>query len=201
MLDSNAMRREAVCPSFSIRAFLLVTLVLFLLPMVDAHSEPGLRIVVWKSKRQLWLARDEKVIRRYPISLGKEPRGPKEMRGDGRTPVGVYYVYEKREKTKYHRFLALNYPAVQDAERALRLGQITADTWADIWIADTRRQKPPWNTPLGGFVGIHGTGGQGRQAQLRRLLDWTEGCIALSDRDVEELYDLTPVGTPVEIEE
>lgn len=201
MLRSSLMRRKVFPGSFRGQALVILALAVLFVSASEARSDPGLRILVWKSQRQIWVTRGNAVIRRYPVSLGKAPKGAKETRGDGRTPVGVYYVYEKRPTSKYHRFLALNYPAIQDAERALRAGLITADTWADIWIANTRRQKPPWNTPLGGFVGIHGTGGQGRQAQLRRLLDWTEGCIALSDQDVEELYEITPVGTPVEIYE
>jgi murein L,D-transpeptidase YafK len=159
----------------------------------------GIRIVVWKAKRELWVLRNEKLFRHYPISLGASPEGYKLVKGDGKTPVGVYWVYEKRSETRFHRFLALSYPSPDDAERAFRAGMITADTWADIWVAGKRRQKPPYDTPLGGFVGIHGTGAEGRQARMRQLWDWTEGCIALSDRDVEELYDLTPVGATVEI--
>ena len=64
--------------------------------------------------------------------------GAKETRGDGRTPVGVYYVYEKRPSNRYDRFLALNYPAAEDAERALHAGTINPDTWADIWLASMR---------------------------------------------------------------
>lgn len=180
-------------------ALVIAALVLVLAAFADTRAEPALRIAVWKSKRQLWLSLGDKVIRRYSVSLGKEPRGSKEARGDGRTPVGVYYVSEKRPRSKYHRFLALSYPGIQDAERAFAAGRITADTWADIWLANTRGKRPPADTVLGGFVGIHGTGGNGRQGLLRQLLDWTDGCVALSDRDVEELYESTPVGTPVEI--
>jgi hypothetical protein len=84
---------------------------------------------------------------------------------------------------------------------ALQQGRISADTWADVWFASKRRVKPPWDTPLGGFVGIHGTGAVGRKARMRLLHDWTEGCIALTDRHIEELYELTPVGTAVDIYE
>jgi murein L,D-transpeptidase YafK len=166
-----------------------------------ARADDGFRIVVWKARRQLWLVRDDIVVRRYPVSLGSSPLGAKEALGDKKTPVGTYYVYEKRDQTKYHRFLGLSYPSIDDAERAFRAGVIDANTWADIFVAAKLHQKPPWNTPLGGFVGIHGTGADGQRALLRQLYDWTDGCIALSDRDVEELYRVVPVGTPVEIRE
>ena len=162
-------------------------------------ASPQYEIVVFKSERKLILLRDGRAVRSYPVSLGRAPSGAKEAFGDMRTPVGRYRIHEKRTKTKYHRFLAISYPELPDAERAFQAGRISADVWADVWYASVRRQKPPWNTPLGGFVGIHGTGAEGRKARMREISDWTEGCVALSDRHVEELYDLVPVDTPVHI--
>lgn len=184
------------------RSVLLVATWLFLHTTL-ALADPGLRIVVWKSKRELLLLKDGEVIRRYPISLGRSPKGPKRSIGDMKTPVGRYFVVEKRsgDETRYHRFLAINYPELADADLALEEGRITADVWADIWLASKRRQKPPHDTPLGAFLGIHGTGAEGRDARLREVIDWTQGCIALTDRNVEELYRIVPVGTPVDIHE
>ena len=159
------------------------------------------RVVVWKHQRVLEVMNDDKVVRRYAVSLGISPIGRKEIRGDGKTPVGRYYVYEKRPSDRFRWFLALNYPDSDDADRAFAAGRISADTWADIWIADRTGQTPPWDTPLGAFVGIHGTGAGGRKAMLRLASDWTDGCIAVSDHDIEELYSLIPVGTAVEIRE
>jgi murein L,D-transpeptidase YafK len=164
-------------------------------------ADDGLRLVVWKRRHVLEVHAGEKVIRRYRVSLGLNPTGAKERRGDRKTPVGSYYVYEKRPSERFRWFLALNYPAIGDADRAFGAGRISADVWADIWIADRFRQRPPWNTPLGAFVGIHGTGAAGNKAKLRQVSDWTDGCVALSDRDIDELYEMTPVGTPVEIRE
>ncbi len=164
-------------------------------------SAGAFRIIVWKQSHVLEVVNADKVIRRYPISLGIAPVGRKEVRGDGKTPVGRYYVYEKRPSDRFRWFLALNYPGSDDADRAFEAGRISADTWADIWIADRTGQTPPWNTPLGAFVGIHGTGTDARKARLRLASDWTNGCIAVSDHDIEELYALIPVGTAVEIHE
>jgi hypothetical protein len=97
--------------------------------------------------------------------------------------------------------LALNYPDSEDADRAFSAGRISADTWADIWLADKQHERPPWNTPLGAFVGIHGTGVNGRAARLREVSDWTDGCVALRDADIDELYAMTPVSTKVDIRE
>ena len=113
----------------------------------------------------------------------------------------AHHTYDKRPSDRFRWFLALNYPSSGDADRAFKAGLISADTWADIWLADKRGERPPWSTALGGFVGIHGTGAGGRKGQLRLISDWTDGCIALSDRDIDELYQVIPVGTTVEIRE
>jgi murein L,D-transpeptidase YafK len=164
-----------------------------------ASAGESLRIVVWKARHKLVVTSGTSVVRTYHVSLGISPIGPKRVRGDGKTPVGVYAVYAKRPSDRFRWFLALNYPAKEDADRAFAANRISADMWADIWIADKMGQAPPWNTPLGAFVGIHGTGAGGRTAKLRLVSDWTDGCIALSDRDIDELNDMIPIGTVVEI--
>jgi len=151
-------------------------------------------IEIWKAKRQLWLERDGQVIRKFRISLGTEPQAPKLRQGDGRTPVGTYYVSEKRPKSPFRRFLGISYPNVDDAERGFAAHLISADQWADILFANLRREPPPWRTPLGGRVGIHGFGGRPAAG-----IDWTEGCVAVPDDAIDYLYAVVPVGTPVRI--
>ncbi len=171
------------------------------LAQTAAAADPAVRIIVWKNRHRLEVLLGGRVIRSFRVSLGVDPVGPKEVRGDGKTPVGTYAVYDKRPSQRFRWFLALNYPASKDADRAFEAGRISADTWADIWLADRMRTSPPWNTPLGSFVGIHGTGAGGGKAKLRLVSDWTDGCIALSDLDMGELYAMTPLGTEVEIRE
>jgi murein L,D-transpeptidase YafK len=177
-----------------------LTLAAALVASRSAAAEP-LRILVRKAQHKLIVLRGGKVVRTYRVSLGIAPIGAKTVRGDGKTPVGVYAVYEKRPSDRFRWFLALNYPAKEDADRAFAANRISADTWADIWIADKTGHEPPWDTPLGAFVGIHGTGASGRTAKLRLVSDWTDGCIALSDPDIDELFEMIPVGTVVEIRE
>jgi len=166
-----------------------------------AGAQGALHIVVLKRQHLLEVVQGDRIVRLYRVSLGFTPLGPKQIRGDGKTPVGLYTVYDKRPSDRFRWFLALNYPSSGDADRAFNAGLISADTWADIWLADKRGERPPWSTALGGFVGIHGTGAGGRKGQLRLISDWTDGCIAVSDRDIEELYQVIPVGTTVEIRE
>ena len=153
-------------------------------------------IEVWKGRRQMELREGGQIVRRFMIALGGEPRDSKQVRGDRRTPVGRYYVCDKLVRSRYRRFLGLSYPNIDDAERAYTTRLINANQWADIFFANLRGGIPPWGTALGGRVGIHGYGG-------RPLIpvDWTEGCIAVADGDIDFLYDRVSVGTPVVINE
>lgn len=182
-------------------AALGVALVLVLAGATASRADDDVKLRVLKRKHMLQVLIDGKEVRRFRVSLGFDPRGPKLLRGDGRTPVGDYVIYDKRPSDRFRWFLALNYPAVTDADRAFKAGLISEDTWTEIFFAEREHHAPPWDTPLGAFIGIHGTGGGGWVARKRQISDWTDGCIAVSDRDIDELYDLTPVGTRVEIRE
>ncbi len=149
-------------------------------------------IEVWKADRRMELRSGEEVVREFRIVLGTEPRLSKNRRGDGRTPVGHYYISDKNDNSRFRRFLGISYPNLDDAERAYGERLIDAGQWADIFFANLRHGIPPWQTPLGGRVGIHGFGGRPLVP-----IDWTEGCIAVSDDDIDFLYDRVGVGTPV----
>jgi len=161
---------------------------------VAANAGPVIEI--WKAERKLELRQGAVVIKDFRVALGQQPRMGKEHQGDGRTPVGRYYVSDKKVDSRFHRFLGISYPNIDDAERGYRVGLISATQWADIFFANLRGDTPPPNTILGGRVGIHGYGGRPYVP-----VDWTEGCIALSDQDIEFLYDRAPVGTPIIINE
>lgn len=147
---------------------------------------------IWKSRRAMELRDGERLVQTFNVVLGLEPRMPKQIRGDNRTPVGRYYISDKRPQSRFRRFLGISYPNVEDAERGYGSRVIDAEQWADIFLANLRQSVPPWYTALGGRVGIHGHGG-------RPLLgvDWTEGCIAVSDEEIEFLYEVVPVGATV----
>jgi murein L,D-transpeptidase YafK len=149
---------------------------------------------VWKQKHEMWLEQKGMVTRKFRVALGPQSSATKQYRGDGRTPVGTYYVVEKRPKSPFRHFLGINYPNIDDAERGFAEHLITADQWADILFATLRGEPPPSRTALGGRVGIHGYGGRPEAA-----IDWTQGCIAVSDADIDYLYPLVPIGTPVKI--
>ncbi len=147
-------------------------------------------IIVKKSERLLTLKQPDNVPISFKIVLGSVPQGHKQREGDGRTPEGIYYICTRNEKSKFHLALGISYPNPSDAAAALESGTITPDQHNAICAAHAVAHRPPWDTPLGGFIMIHG-GGTGS--------DWTAGCIALSNSDMDMLFSLCPMGTPVHI--
>lgn len=148
------------------------------------------RIVVIKHERRLDVYDGDRLAACYRIGLGGRPEGHKQREGDNRTPEGQYYVCAKNPHSRFHLSLGLSYPNADDAAAALAGGAIDRATHEAIIEAVRDGRTPPWNTVLGGEVFIHGRGS---------MTDWTAGCIALDDADIEQLYGAIPVGTPVEI--
>jgi len=148
----------------------------------------GLRVEIAKKDRKLSLYSNGKLIHTYRIGLGSAPEGDKTQEGDRRTPEGEYYVCSKNPQSKFHLSLGLSYPNLKDVARGLKEKRITKAQYNDIARALRKKARPPWNTPLGGEIFLHGNGSK---------TDWTWGCIALDDADIRQLYNLVPVGTPV----
>ncbi len=148
------------------------------------------RVIIIKAKRVLHLLDGDRLVRSYPVDLGTIPVGPKRHKGDGRTPIGVFRVVAKNADSPYHRFIGLDYPDMATAEWGLSHGLISPGEAAGIRRALAAGRCPDWTTALGGGIGIHG----------RRIgLDWTGGCIALSNDHVEELFSVLRIGDNVEI--
>lgn len=155
------------------------------LPLAAPH------ILVKKGERRLLLFDGDQPVRTYRIGLGFTPTGDKMRQGDGRTPEGSFYVCVKNEASKFYRSLGLSYPDKTHAARGLRDGLINRAQHDEIISALDRRQRPPWNTRLGGEIFIHGNGSSN---------DWTWGCVALDDKDMKELFEAVPKGVVVVIE-
>lgn len=151
-------------------------------------SQP--RVVLVKSRRLLHLFDGETLIRSYPIDLGIAPAGPKRRAGDGRTPEGLFHVGTKNAESPYHRFIGIDYPGIAAAEWGQAKGLISQGEAAGIGAAIREGRCPDWGTALGGGIGIHGD---------RRGRDWTGGCAALANADIEELFSVLRIGDPVEI--
>ncbi|MHC4497937.1 MAG: L,D-transpeptidase family protein [Planctomycetota bacterium] len=152
---------------------------------------PNPSIVINKDERRLYLYSSSQIVRLCRIGLGSDPVGHKLTHGDGRTPEGQYYICVKNPNSKYYLSLGLSYPNIEDAQRGLRAGLISTEQYQKIAQAITDGETPPWDTPLGGEIFIHGRGSAS---------NWTRGCIALDDKDIRELYDAVAIGTPVLIQ-
>lgn len=151
---------------------------------------PNPKIVIRKKTRELSLYSGKKLVRVYPIILGLNPIDDKARQGDNCTPEGSFYICTKNPRSKFHLSLGLSYPNIEDAERGLRNKLITRDQYDTIVQGISTGGIPPWNTPLGGEIFIHGEA---------ETWDWTYGCVALANKHIEELYRVIKVGTAVEI--
>ena len=140
------------------------------LPRVD-------HLVVRKSRRRLYLMDGSKVVREYKVALGLEPVGPKERDGDFRTPEGWYRLARRNPRSDYFLSIQISYPNVGDLERA---------------------RSHHWQP--GGAIMIHGLPNRLKNsASYYQHADWTDGCIAVSDADMVEIWLLTRDGTPIDI--
>jgi len=135
------------------------------------------RVLVLKAERELELLHDGAIIKSYPIALGRHPKGPKRRRGDGRTPEGVYIIDGRFTHTPYHLALHISYPSEADAARARAAG-----------------------LSPGGAILIHGMPARfGHTDPVRFFRDWTNGCIAVGNIAIEEIWRAVDDGTPIEI--
>jgi len=148
-------------------------------------------LVVRKKERLLQVFDGGKLIKTYKIALGFTPRGDKGTEGDGKTPEGEFYVFTKNDKSKFFLSLGLSYPNAEAAERGLREKLISREEYDEILKAVAEKRMPPQKTALGGEIYIHGGG---------TVYDWTDGCVALPDEEIKELFAAIPTGTTVIIE-
>ena len=148
------------------------------------------RLVVRKGERRVDLFDGDELVKRYKMVLGFSPDGDKETEGDGRTPEGDFYVFAKNPKSKFHLSLGLSYPGREVAERGLKTGLISQQEYDEIVAALAESRMPLQKTKLGGEIYIHGGGTKS---------DWTEGCVAMDNAEMTELFEAVLIGTRVTI--
>lgn len=129
------------------------------------------RVQLHKSSRMLYLMHHEQVLKAYQVDLGFSPQGHKSQRGDGRTPEGVYIIDRRNPNSSYHLSIGLDYPNPTDVEVARAAG-----------------------VSPGGDIFIHG-----EPRKFRRQRDWTAGCIAVTNKEMEDIYAMVRDGTPIVI--
>jgi murein L,D-transpeptidase YafK len=147
---------------------------------VQAATQPVLhadRVVVLKKERTLQLLSQGKVIKIYKVALGGDPIGPKTRQGDHKTPEGIYVLDSRNAHSKFYKAIHISYPNAQDRVAALSNGV-----------------SPGWD------VFVHGLpNGYGYIGAAHRLKDWTDGCIAVTDKEIDEIWAAVADGTPIEI--
>ncbi|MDH5750668.1 MAG: L,D-transpeptidase family protein [Rhodospirillales bacterium] len=154
------------------------------LNVVPAHANAmklGLakadKVIVLKSERRLVLFRNGTPLKSYRVALGRSPRGAKTRQGDGRTPEGVYVLDWRNRKSRFYRSIHVSYPGPADRDRARREG-----------------------VSPGGDIMIHGLpNGRGAIGPDHTRWDWTDGCIAVTNAEIDEIWSLVDDGTPIEI--
>jgi len=171
-------------------------------PAEDAYVpvDDRISLTIHKSRHEMHLYRGKDLVKIYRVFLGSSPVGHKLSRGDNKTPEGNYRVVEKKDSDKFHRFIAIDYPNAHDAELAFRQGRITARQKARIRRAIDQGNRPPADTVLGGHLGIHGIGSDEEfKLKLIEDMDWTNGCISVTNNEIHELYREVPIGALVRI--
>jgi murein L,D-transpeptidase YafK len=163
---------------------LLAALIVLTITTVSSHGEKPLpegviadKVIVEKHARHMMLLSRGRVLKKYKISLGRNSKGPKVRAGDGKTPEGIYVIDSRNPRSRYHLSLHISYPNLSDIKRAKQLG-----------------------VSPGGDIMIHGIRkGFGWLGPLHRLVIWTKGCIAVTNKEIEEIWRAVPNGTQIEI--
>lgn len=158
-------------------AALAVALLCLSLPAALQAAPRVDRVEVFKARHELLLMKDGKVVKTYRVALEPDLAGRKERQGDGKTPEGNYVLDWRNSNSKFHRSIHISYPNAEDIANARRLG-----------------------VNPGGDVFLHGLPtGAGWIGAAHRAMDWTAGCIAVTDEEIDEIWDLVPDGTPIVI--
>jgi len=159
-----------------LRIFAISLLILGIATQLPAEQKAD-RIIVAKKARTMELMHAGQVLKTYKIALGSEPIGPKTRQGDHRTPEGHYVIDRRNSRSQFHRSLHISYPNAADRDHARALG-----------------------VSPGGDIFIHGLpNGYGFIGAAHRTRDWTDGCVAVTDQEIEEIWTLVNNGTPIEI--
>jgi murein L,D-transpeptidase YafK len=160
------------------------------LEMLGTKTLGSIKLVIYKTWYMLEFLSDSTVLKRYPIALGFNPVDDKLKEGDGCTPEGEFYICRRINPSQFYKAFLFSYPNKEDAERGLRKGIINTQQYDQIVSAINESSTPPQYTGLGGLVEIHGEGVGS---------NWTLGCIAMENRDIDEIWKYVKGTTTVEI--
>jgi murein L,D-transpeptidase YafK len=152
-------------------------IIIFLIPALAVCIEKADHVLVVKSEFKLYLEKDGKILKAFHVVFGSNPKGHKIQQGDGRTPEGRYILDDKKEDSAFYKAIHITYPNEKDKKRAKDLG-----------------------VDPGGMIMIHGQkNGIDFPSSITQLFNWTDGCIALSNSDMDEVWEAVDIFTPIEI--
>ncbi len=174
----------------------LIFLLNLFFPLV--HAEDGVWIDVDTSEHKLFVMEGNKIQAEFNnVAIGRFGTTWSKMTRDDKTPLGKFRIGWVNEKSRYYRFFGLDYPNLETAKRAREEERISEDVWLSILEANSLGKTPPQNTPLGGHIGIHGIG-NGDQ-EIHHQYNWTNGCVALTNDQIDKLGKWIKLGTLVNI--
>jgi len=155
-------------------------------------------ILIDTKAEQLSIKRKDDTIRLFEdIAIGRGGAAQLRIRDDGKTPLGEFEIAWIAKKSQFHMFFGLNYPNLERVQKAYDSGEIDRVTYYRVRDAIVSGQVPPQNTKLGGYLGIHGLGS--KDLKTHRQYNWTLGCVALTNIEIEELALWLKIGTRVVI--
>lgn len=166
---------------------------------VKSSALSNVWIRVSKRKKTLYLYRGVDLVTQIPADFGYNAYADKERRGSSanpdhwRTPEGAFFVVKKNPHSKFYKAFVLNYPTAEDARRGLKQGLITRQQHDAIVQAEDSFSLPPMSTALGGMIEIHGDG-------TGASSNWTQGCVAIHNTQIDKIWSWVEAGTPVIIE-
>ena len=157
---------------------ILAFIILLVTPAICLGMQKAEIVVVVKSESKLMLRKDGKVIKEYRVALGGNPKGHKRQQGDGRTPEGLYVLDYKNPDSEFYKSIHISYPNAQDRKTARKAG-----------------------VNPGGAIMIHGqkNGADRLSAEIIQLFNWTDGCIAVTNSEMDEIWQAVDVNTPIRI--
>ncbi|MDT8406593.1 MAG: L,D-transpeptidase [Methylococcales bacterium] len=176
--------------------FLLLCVVLLCVVVRPVLASDGQWVLVDSRAQTLTVKQGDKTVLVIEnVAIGRQGAGRKQHRGDDVTPKGHYQIAWFNDQSPYHRFLGLSYPSRLDAVNGYKQGIIDKKTMRAIIDAHDKGLIPPQNTALGGQIGIHGLGSG--SAKVHRAFNWTHGCIAVTNEEIDRLRALLKKDTPV----
>ena len=200
--DNGYMLKYLNKKNLNIQRIDLHKIIIFILCVIctSVSASDDIELIVIRSEHKLLIVKNDVVLTTFRAAFGSGGRKAKLQRGDHTTPKGNYRIKRVRDSDKFHSFLQLDYPSVNDALIALASNIITKADYNAIVDAHIAGKTPPQDTPLGGSIGIHGIGVETQdKIEIHQIADWTQGCIALRNDEVDVLRRYIKVGTEVTI--